>query len=501
MRTTFALIGLACWLGATSCGDTGRPAHGARDAPQPALPEEILFRANDASFNTRYFAAVKDGSLWLKEKADGEGEWVDLGDSLPDDLAGNVTQIAMDDEHILALNAEREIYTMWSALGEISGFRWQKAWGFPFWNGPGMRLPDDLMKWDFSVVSIPQDRNWHDPNGNTFRIGDAKCSHIVMLRGEGQWITFNDPWLPTDLSYGIGAPKRCRFRSVNLSASGSTTFLINAYGDMYTRLFDFDISGLDEFIDLLYGYAYEDQSAAARPKIQLPPEDWTRQPKIRGRITDRISIHKQGRREDCWDRLLRVEGLDAGGRTGYYEKAITATRSEDWTFHRTGMRLRGTLLDNRVEDCSDETLGPSEDLRFSVNMERLAVLDPEDYTDWAGEILDFNGYCPPHTLRVHVAEGRQFDLLLHTTESIRILPRARGLDDEPRKFLGAVEVPAALHDSLDHQEPKIRDFVNGYLDGQRFTRIELYGTLEEIELRLKQGTHVAHVFRFRHAPP
>jgi hypothetical protein len=347
------------------------------------------------------------------------------------------------------------------------------------------------------VVSIPQDRNWHDPNGNLFQVGEAKCSHILMLRNQGDWITFNDPWLPTDLSYGIGTPKRCRFRSVNLSASGSTVFLINPFGDMYTRFFDFDISGLDEFIDLRYGYSYEDQSEAARPRIQLPPEDWTQQPKIRGRITDRISIHKLGLQQNGWDRVLRVEGLGEDGRTGYYEKAITDLESGDWLFHPTDLPLGGDLIENKAYDSSDEWLGPSEDLLFSTNMENLSSLDPLDFTDWAGEITDFNCCCPPHTLRIHVREDLAFDLKLHTSEGIRILPRERGLDLEPRRFRGAIEVPDALLVDLENQDPKVRGFIQGYLGGRPFTDIEVFATLQELEVRLKQGPQTTDTFLFR----
>ena len=350
----FWFLALLIYLPTCSSGDGPAGSAGGPVPLSDSLPEEVVFKTNRTSFNTRYAAAVKDGSVWVREKETPEAEWVDLESILPDDLAGDVTEIAMDDEHILALNSRREIFTMWSALDEISAFHWQKEWGLPFWQGPGMRLPEDLLAWDFSVVSIPQDLNWHDPNGNLYMVGTAKCSHIIMLRNEGQWITFNDPWLPTDLSYGIGTPKRCRFRSGSLSASGSTVFIMNPFGDMYTRFFDFDISGLDEFIDLLYGYSYEDQSGAVRPKIQLPPEDWTQQPKIQGRITDRISIHKQGRQQNGWDRVLRVEGMNGEGRTGYYEKAITVLRSEVWIFHSTGRPLAGTLVENKPYDSSNE---------------------------------------------------------------------------------------------------------------------------------------------------
>ena len=94
--------------------------------------DTIYFRDNQASFNSRYEAKTQNGTIWVKEK-DPQGEpasWVQL--ELPDGLAGDVTELAMDDEHIIALNGERQIYTMWNGLDEISDFTWQKEWGIPF---------------------------------------------------------------------------------------------------------------------------------------------------------------------------------------------------------------------------------------------------------------------------------------------------------------------------------------------------------------------------------
>lgn len=243
-------------------------------ACRPAdLPERVIFKGNQESMNRCYYAAVRDGNIWIKpntETTGVSGAWRMLT-NLPEGLRGQVTEIAMDDEHIIALNRERQIYTMWRALGEVADFRWQKAWGFPFWYGPGMRLRNDLLRWDFSVVSIPEDGCWTDPAGNLTAVGIAKCSHIIMLNPGGQTITFNDPWLPTDYSYEIGTPHRGRFLAVGLSSSGSTHFIINRYGDMFTRLYDFDISGLD---NLFMRYSYEDQRGRPFPAIQLPAEPW-----------------------------------------------------------------------------------------------------------------------------------------------------------------------------------------------------------------------------------
>ncbi|MFE3618442.1 hypothetical protein, partial [Streptomyces anulatus] len=65
-----------------------------------------------------------------------------------------------------------------------------------------------------------------------------------MLSPDGNRIVILDPWLPgsdplkisnpefaDDYSYELPGPLDGRFQAVNLSASGSTTFLINEYGD------------------------------------------------------------------------------------------------------------------------------------------------------------------------------------------------------------------------------------------------------------------------------
>lgn len=176
--------------------------------PADALTDDVLFRENQQSFNSRYFAKIDDGNIWVREKA--SDSWQQL--ELPEGLAGQVTELAMDDEHIIALNNVRQIYTMWNGLDEISKFKWQMEWGIPFWRGPGMKLRSDIKTWDFSVVSPREDKNWTDPAGHEFAVGLAKCSHIWMLGENGQELIYNDPWLPTDYSYGICGPERGAFR-------------------------------------------------------------------------------------------------------------------------------------------------------------------------------------------------------------------------------------------------------------------------------------------------
>src|SRR5439155_381971 len=139
-------------------------------------------------------------------------------------------------------------------------------------------------------------------------------------------------------------PERGRVRAVDMSASGSTVFVINRFGDMFTRLYDFDISGPDSFF---LDYSYEDQRGVQDPAIQLPPEPWREQPKIPGRITGAISIEKVGL--GSIHRTLRVEGVH-GGVTGFWEKDITEPDIGDWRFVPTGAPLEGEPLSNSPRD-------------------------------------------------------------------------------------------------------------------------------------------------------
>ncbi|MFH4242710.1 hypothetical protein WAI99_21525, partial [Acinetobacter baumannii] len=87
-------------------------------------------------------------------------------------------------------------------------------------------------------------------------------------------------WLAPDESYEMCGPHRGRFRAVSMSASGSFVFVVGRYGDLFARLYDFDISGHDP---VFFRYAYEDQRGKGDgAPIQLPAEGWREQPKVPG---------------------------------------------------------------------------------------------------------------------------------------------------------------------------------------------------------------------------
>ena len=118
------------------------------------LPDIIYFRTLTQTFNSHYYTALKDGHIYIKpnkERTGKDGPWQKM--DLPDELDGQVTEIALDGRQMIALNRERQLYRMDDARGAIKDFHWSKRWGFPFAYGPGMKLKSDIITWDLSVVS------------------------------------------------------------------------------------------------------------------------------------------------------------------------------------------------------------------------------------------------------------------------------------------------------------------------------------------------------------
>ncbi len=424
------------------------------DAPR-SLPARVDLRGPSATYNRRYAFAVARGRVWFTSRTEVTGirqPWARL--PLPACLDGHVTQISADDDEMIALDDARSVYTLDYALGDPAHFTWTRRWGPPFWQGDGRRLPAGMLAWSWSVISPREDGTWTDAAGHRQRVGADKVSHVWMLLRGGRELRFTDPWLARDLAYRMCKPRRDRFVAAGLSTSGSTIFVVGRHGDLYTRLYDFDIAGDDP---VFFSYAYADQRRARRPVIQLPSPAWVRQPKVPGRITSAISVEKRGR--GAVHRILRVEGRDARGHTGYWQKDVTQLRPRAWRFHRTGRPLHGRPLSNPPGDTSGRGLAAGTDLRYVRG--RAA--------GWSGEIASFNLVCSPTRLRVRVGGAAPLDLVLHTTDSIRLLPRGPGLDSVPWGLYGNIEVPAATWARRARLSPPVRGFLRRALGGRRYT--------------------------------
>jgi hypothetical protein len=398
------------------------------EAPHGLLPARVYLRTATETFNRRYEFATRAGQIYGRAR-DSADPWRQL--PLPLCFAGRVASISLDDDEMIALDTARRVYTMDNAMKDPASFNWTSRWGTPFWTGPGYALPGGIVAWSWSVISPLEDERWTDPAGNHTAVGSGKVSHIWALRDGGTRITFWDPWLPLDESYEMCGPLRGRFRAVNLSASGSEQFVIGAHGDMFTRLYDFDLSGHDA---VFFRYSYEDQRGKGDgAPIQLPAAPWVRQPKIPGRITSAISAHKVG--VDAIHRILRVAG-ERAGLTGYWQRDVAEPPGAGWSFHETGMPLAGKLLDNPQRDTSRRDLARAED--FAYRMTRAGM---------TADLLDFNPYCSP--ARLHVQEGGVTkEYLLHTVDGLRQQARGRGLDDVPREQYAALEGPPGKFETV-----------------------------------------------------
>ncbi|MFI2279302.1 hypothetical protein [Nocardia beijingensis] len=439
------------------------------------LPDQVYFRTTSESFNRRWTFAHRDGHVYVKEAA-ARGGWRTV--ALPGCLEGRVVGVSADDDEVMMLDTDGRFFTMDHALSAPRDWNWSSRYGVPLWTGPGNSLPPDTLTWSWSVLSPTEDRVWRDTAGNDHPVGGAKVSHVFALTHDGLRVHYVDPWLPVDHSYEMGTPYGGRFRAVALSTSASTSLIVNRFGDFYTRLYDFDISGADK---VFFRYSYRDQRGLPEAPdmlaeradghyaaIQLPAPDWTRQPKIPGLITDRISIHKTGTGSSS--RELRVEGRD-NGRNGFWTKRLT---DESWMFVPTDQPLAGKVLENAPEDRSLDT---------------LAAPSPYDYEGvsaqgWSARVHAFDVAVTPTPMRIEFSDGNTLDLILHTVDGLRQAPQPPGITDRPRRFDGTIEVPSRLLADLDAQPAVVAKFIRTMLGGDQFADTPVDVTEDRFHLGL-----------------
>jgi len=406
------------------------------------LPDTVALRDAQESYNATHYYAVREGGLYVKANRELTGvdePWRVV--RLPACLQGQVSEVSVDGTVILVLDGARWIYTLDTASYGPLQAGWTRRWGAFFWTDPGEQLPADVQHWAASHWS-GADKRYVDRAGREQPI--AGILTLYALRGDGLRITYMDPWLPSDESREVCGPERGTRALAGLSGSGSTVMVISRDGEVYTRLYEFDVSGANSmFLD----YSWQDQDDVAQPLIQLPAPDWIHHARVPGRVTDRISLRQLG--SDTRHRVMRVEGQDAAGHGGYWEKDLADTR---WQFIRSDAPLRGQWL---------PLPGPQWYL-------------PEDGSyrgridGWEAEVVGFNPYCSPATLRLQIGDGAPTELLLHSTDGLRQERRARGLDAQPHVYRSAVEVPRALWEARDQQAPALRDFLQRYFGEQRF---------------------------------
>ncbi|MGW4245606.1 hypothetical protein [Nocardia sp. NPDC004722] len=477
------------------------------------LPRRIELRTGEGGFNEVWQYALLDNNLYIKA-VEGESGW--RIPPVPNCLRGQITGISVDGARLVATGPEGKIYTLESADQTPELWWWTARFGAPTWLDPsGQRIRPGARAWSLSwldpryveLLPFRQDGFWTDTAGHEQPVGGAGVDTVFVLSPEGNRITILDPWLPgsdplhpelpalaDDYSFEMAGPRDGRFRAINLSSAGSTTFVINEYGDMYTRLWDFDISGADT---VFFSYSYQDQTArdsapnnftgefarfaflrpffAQYANIQLPPPDWIQQPKIPGEITSTVSIHQTG--GHSFQRELRVEGRD-DARTGFWHKPIDP--NADWEFTPTDQPLMGEPLDNRATDISESTMvGPSGVHYFY-----------RDPAGWTASIRDFDYATGRMPVRVCAAAGGCADLDTYLASTPQLGWQPEGLTETPREYHGFVVVPQQEWDALDGRSPQLRSIVEQFTGTGRFRNAVIFASTTGLRLRTDEGVNL-----------
>ncbi len=437
------------------------PIEGGPEAPPDIarqLPRDVPLRGARQSYDGNLYYVVHDGRIYIKANRETTGvdePWRQL--RIPRCLDGQVSEISADGTVLIATNAARQIYTLDYVNGAIGAGGWTRRWGPFFWADLGGWIFDDVRDWATTHLTGSDE---YFVDGGGYRQAPAGILNMYQLRGDGLRITYIDPWLPMDESREVCGPERGTVVMAGLSGSGSTAMVVSHQGEIYTRLYEFDVSGGNSvFLD----YSWQDQRGVEQPKIQLPPPDWIRHPRVPGRITDRISLRKLPPGTE--HRLMRVEGMDASGNTGYWEKDQADLDAGDWRFVITGAPLQGRLL-----PLPGPHRGLPEDFAYAGTIDGHAA-----------QLRDFNPYCSPATLRIDV-DGTPLELELHSTDGLRQERRARGLDLYPRYFRAAVKVPEPTWQQRAQQPAAVQAFLARHFGERAVLDTELYATLGLIRI-------------------
>jgi len=381
-------------LGTACCPTPVRPENLATPTD---LPDEVVLRTSTEAFNERWYFALREGRIWVKPNPEHEAntnapdDWELLGETgLPEgckldrfDPPQALVSISADGVHLQALSDEGVFYRATDMTKNTrDSVVWTDRWGWPAANGPGLEE-------EFS-----SDRGWAVSDSHPFGVDHYEdalgiehsvglgVAHLYRLGPQGERIYYNDWWLPADWSRQVCGPQRGTFQAVNISASASTLFVIDARGRMYTRLYDFDTAGENDL--LTYSYIIEERSSTTR---KLPAEPWRRQPDIPGEASTLITIFQTG--EGNAARTLHVAGTQ-GEQTGYFHKNID---DDTWTFTPWNIAVDDHLLTEfeHVETPTPDDAGFTGDLLLDGRETHVEV-----------ELLDFNGVCSPARARLWV---------------------------------------------------------------------------------------------------
>ncbi len=428
------------------------------------FPESIYIKTATQTFNDTYFFLLSDNRIWYKS-IDPSGEipeWKRFRSTgLPSARfkkdfikPGAIVSISADANELQAISDTGRIYQYVFDPGLLlQDYFWKDHIGWP----EAAPLEINTLVRGFRSWAVAK-RNatvlWsEDRFGNQHHYGTMGIENSYFLCANGQEIRYSDTGLPQDFSHTILGPERGRFIAETLSASACTIFEINAAGEMYTRLADFDTLGSDP----LFRYTYRAQDygmpgTAYRSNYTpwgLPAEDWKKEPSIpisgKARLSRFITILQNGHGNAA--RELRVAGLDSTGKVGFYFKGIAETT---WSFREAPLVLsEADFLDRNAVAKGNAPRGKSPEAQYFGSV-------------WKADtpINDITLTIPDFTLNegasklVVSRKDESAAFILHSIDGWSYFRRYDpGRDGTPKLMMVTIEVPEG---ALDGISPEFR---------------------------------------------
>ena len=420
------------------------------------LPDQVFLKTDTQSFTHEYDVAIHEGKIWHRPRVSAmetSSTWRLLGKTgLPSAFSllglggfaspASVVKLSADGDNLIAVGSDGIVYYMkWSTR------KWVNKWGLPF--SQAFSLPENLRAWSISHRG-PFAGGYSDIDGN-FHAISAGVTTLYALSGDGLKISYADPWLPADFARDICGPERNQFRARSLSASASTLFVISDTGEMYTRMADYDILGLNSFLAYSYDRRTIDLNIEKDVRT-LPPEEWKKQPPIPpelGRMTSAITILQTGKGNNA--RELRVEGINNQGGRGFFFKPID---NETWQFAITDLPLQKPFLSTGYAPDS----GPRTTRTYTGNLNVNRLFQKLNYPI---ELKDFNPLCSGASLVVSLAD-----------EQVELPLSVVAFSQNDLKMKGAVLLPAGLA-ANPNKSKSVQEFIHKVFGKHAFFKIKL----------------------------
>jgi len=346
-----------------------------------SLPQSIYFKTPTQTFNQKDEFVVFQGKVFTRKRCSNlschENKWNLLGATGFPEKKGKavkyfsqqkVREISADGDNLIVIADDGHVF-----YTKVFNYKWKIRWGMP----PKIfKLPSNSKRLAWSISHRgPIMKYYRGIDGNPHPTS-AGVTTLYLLDSSGTNLKYADPWIPAKFGHQVDLPWQNRFRARNMNASASTLFVVNDFGDMFTRLYDFDTSGQNPVLP--YSYSRENRAQGNTPTRSLPNEPWAFQPEIPGLITEIISIEQKGEGNDSFE--LKVEGFDQQGRAGYYVKMI---RDKQWNFVITNHNIIGKrILKNKFSYQSLMKLSSerAENIRQQDRSKILGPIVTRDYS-------------------------------------------------------------------------------------------------------------------------